>query len=117
MSTSTSTRLTVPGLERLDAAEAERWMLRLERTARPCGCKSGAGLTLAGLVGWPVWVIASVAPRSAGAVLGAVAAYPVVLVVCGVVGKVAGIAVGRRRHRRLRRRLERRVAVHPTTGG
>lgn len=78
---------------------------QVQKTARPCGCKSGAALSASALVGWPVWMWLSPSVATLHDVLAATAAYPVVIIAAGVVGKVAGIVIGRRRHRRLRRRL------------
>lgn len=97
-------------LERLAPTEAVRWRQRLERTAHPCGCKSGAALSLLALVAWPLWRATSAQPHTLLAVGVAVVLYPVVVVAAGLVGKVAGIAVGRLRHRRARRQLTRRVS-------
>jgi hypothetical protein len=94
----------------LPAAEADEWTRRLRQTARPCGCKSGAGLTLFALFGWPVWVIAAGLPHTATGLAAAVAVYGLVVIGSGAVGKIAGIAVGRFRHRLLRRRLAQRLA-------
>jgi hypothetical protein len=87
-------------------AEPERLRRRVQETAHPCGCRSGAMLSLAALVGWPVWTLATHLP---GSVLGAVLAVPLYLAIvigAGASGKIAGMAVGLRRHRRLRRRLD-----------
>jgi hypothetical protein len=84
---------------------------QVQKTARPCGCKSGAALSALALVGWPVWMWLSPAVATLHGVLSAVAAYPVVIIAAGVVGKVAGIMIGRQRHRWLRRRLAALQAV------
>jgi predicted lysophospholipase L1 biosynthesis ABC-type transport system permease subunit len=87
--------------------ERERLRRRYERTAHPCGCKSGAAMSLAAVVAWPAWILATSPPDS---VLGAVLAVPLYLAVvigAGAAGKLAGMAVGHRRHRRLGRRLAR----------
>jgi hypothetical protein len=75
------------------------------KSARPCGCKSGAALSALALVGWPIWMWLSPSVATLPDILLATAAYPVVIVTAGVVGKVTGIVTGRRYHRRLRRRL------------
>src|SRR5438105_2087301 len=49
----TLNRLTASAFALLAPAEAAKWARRLERTARPCGCKSGAVLIFAALLGWP----------------------------------------------------------------
>jgi hypothetical protein len=100
-----------PGLDRLAPVEAARWRRRLDSTARPCGCKSGAALTLAALVGWPVWVVLSEPPHTPARIGLAVVVYALVVVGSGMVGKVAGIVVGRLRHRRFRRQLAQRLAL------
>jgi len=102
--------MSVPGLDRLEAAEAAEWARRLVRAGSVCGCKSGAALTLTALVGWPVWVVAAGVPREPLSVGAALAVYVLVVVGSGGVGKIAGIAVGKLRHRWLRRQLARRVA-------
>ena len=104
-------RPPVRGLGGLEAAEALVWARRLEGAARPCGCKSGAGLASVCLVVWPVWIAVSGAPRAWSGIVVALVTYIAVVVGGGVVGKVAGIAVGRLRYHRLRRQLARRVAV------
>jgi hypothetical protein len=97
-------------LERLDPAEAARWRSVLRETARPCGCQSGAALSMLMLVGWPLAAVLSGLPGTPLGVGLAVVLYACVVVAAGVVGKVVGIVVGRLRHRALRRRLRRRVA-------
>lgn len=99
---------TTPDNWSLDSAlpsPAAKLRERVQKAARPCGCKSGAALSVLALVGWPIrmWLSPSVATLHD--VLVATAAYPVLIITAGVVGKVAGIVVGRRRHRWLRRRL------------
>jgi hypothetical protein len=76
-----------------------------QRTAHPCGCKSGAALTVIALLGWPIWMCLSPSVRTLGDVIVAVVAYPCVIVAAGVIGKVAGIAVGTWWHRRVQRQL------------
>jgi hypothetical protein len=98
-------------LDRLAPAEADRWRSRLQRTARPCGCKSGAALALAALVVWPVWTFMSGPPQTAFGVGLATVTYAFLVVISGVVGKVAGIVVGRRRHQRTRAQLAQRLAL------
>lgn len=100
-----------PGIDRLGAGEAAAWRRRLAETARPCGCKSGAVLSVAALVTWPVWTVASGPPSSPPGVGVALVSYALVVVAAGIMGKVAGIAAGRLHHRRLRRQLAQRVAV------
>jgi hypothetical protein len=79
----------------------------VDRTAKPCGCKSGAVMVTLGLVGWPVWRIASGAPSSFTGIAGALLAWVGFVFAAAVVGKLGGIAVGRWRHKYLRRQLER----------
>jgi hypothetical protein len=98
---------TAAALERLVPDEAARWRERLESTARPCGCKSGAAFSLAALVGWPAWTVLADPPHGAVSIGLATVAYPAVVVGAGAVGKLSGIAVGRWRHRRLRAQLTR----------
>ena len=96
----------------LGSAEAADWNRRLRATAHPCGCKSGAAMSLVALVGWPVFVI--VTGRFPRSILGAIAAifiYGVVVIGAGMIGKVAGIVVGRLRHDRLRQQLLRRLTL------
>ena len=98
-----------PELDLLPPTEAERWRRSLEKTARPCGCKSGALFSLTALTGSIVWWLAGRLPsdpvRAAIAVLGSL----LLVIAAGLVGKLAGVVVGRQRHRSLRRRLARRV--------
>jgi hypothetical protein len=101
----------VPELAGLAPAEASEWVRRLERTAKPCGCKSGAALMLVAVVSWPAWVIASGIPRSPAGIAEALAAYFGLVAGSAVVGKLAGILAGRVRHRRLQRRLRGRLAI------
>jgi membrane associated rhomboid family serine protease len=89
--------------------EAQAWKQRLRRTARPCGCKSGAAAMLAALVIWPVHMILSGVPTAPLSVLAAVMTYVAVVIGAAVGGKVAGIVAGRLRHRRLQRHLARRL--------
>lgn len=98
-------------LERLAPAEADRWRQKLEKTAHPCGCKSGAAFALVALLAFPVGIAVSGMARTLLRDVVVVLAYPVVVVALGLVGKVAGIVVGRWRYRSLRRRLTRRLAV------
>jgi hypothetical protein len=91
---------------------------REQDLTRPCGCKSGAALSIAALVGWPAWQLASGPPHTPLGIALAFIAYPLVVVGAGVLGKLGGILVGRERHRRLRRQLARRPAVRiPTAEG
>jgi hypothetical protein len=100
-----------PGLARLDSAEAAQWRDRLAATEHPCGCKSGALATLAALVGWPIWVVASGPPTAPLTVAKALATYTAVVIGAALVGKLAGIAAGRAHYRRLRRRLAHRLVA------
>src|SRR3954453_7928885 len=88
-------------------AERERLRRRYERTAHPCGCKSGAAMTLAAVVAWPAWVLATSPPDSVFSAVLAVPIYLAVVIGAGAAGKLAGIAVGRGPHRRLGGRLAR----------
>jgi hypothetical protein len=109
---------TASALEPVVPDEAERLRQRLERTARPCGCKSGAAFSLAALVGWPAFVVLADPPHGAVSIGSAIVAYPAVVIGAGAVGKLGGIAVGRWRHRRLRAELARRVFPPlPSAGG
>jgi hypothetical protein len=101
----------------MEPAEAARWRRQLEETAHPCGCKSGAALTLVALVAWPLWILIADPPRSASDLAIAVLAYPLVVVFAALTGKVAGIFVGRRRHRLLLRQLSRRAPAPLTEAG
>ncbi len=100
----------MPVLNRLSPAEAAGWRERLERTARPCGCKSGALMSLAALVAWPVWIATSAAPRTLAGLAQSLVAYAFVVLAAGVIGKLSGIAVGRQVHGRVRRQLARRLS-------
>jgi hypothetical protein len=100
---------TAAALERLEPEDAERMRRRLERTARPCGCKSGAAFSLAALAGWPAWILLPDPPDGALSIGLATVAYPAVVIGAGVAGKLGGIAVGRWRHRRLRAQLARQA--------
>ena len=88
-----------PGLDQLGTAEASLWALRLERTERPCGCKSGAAFMLAALFGWPAWIIHSGIPHGLAGIAMALLFYIPIVLISAVVGKLAGIIVGRLRHR------------------
>lgn len=109
--------LVVPGFERLVPEEASNWVRRLERTARPCGCKSGAALMIAAVLGWPARDAASGIPHTPIGVVAALLTYLAVVIASAVVGKLSGIAVGRFRHRRLRQRLAERLAAVASEGG
>lgn len=101
---------------RFTTAEAVHWRRRMQKTARPCGCKAGAALALAAVVLWPVRFVAE-PPRT---VIGAglmVAVYGLVVVAAGLGGKLAGITVGRLQHQYFRRRLARHVANSARRGG
>lgn len=89
----------------LSAVREMRLRRRLDATARPCGCRSGAALSLMAIVAFPAWALAAGAPSTVARIALLLAVYPVVVVAAGVVGKLAGIAVGRARHARLRRIL------------
>lgn len=97
--------------------KAARLDRQLKKTANPCGCKSGAALSLAALVVWPAWIITSAMPREPLDWAVAILAYVPVVVVAGIIGKVAGIAVGRWRHRYLRRKLAERAPLSLATTG
>jgi hypothetical protein len=101
-----------------DRAQAETANLRrkLRETERPCGCKSGAALTLMALIGWPAWTLVTGPPQTFAGVALAIAAYPAVVLAAALVGKVAGIAVGRWRHRRLQRQLTRQLVLAVPAG-
>jgi hypothetical protein len=101
----------VPGLDHLGPEEAARWRRRLDQTAHPCGCKSGAALTLVAAFAWPTYLVASGVPRSPGAAGAALVIYAFVVIAAAVTGKLAGIVVGRWHHRQLRRRLDERLAA------
>jgi hypothetical protein len=101
----------VSSLNRLTPIEVQTWTRRLDATARPCGCKSGAALTLVALVSWPAWIVVSGLPRTALEVGAALVSYVLVVIAAAVAGKLVGIAVGRRRHSWLRRRLMVRLAL------
>jgi hypothetical protein len=102
------------GLALLEPDEAQEWRRRLKRTARPCGCKSGAVAMLVALVAWPIYVVVSGVPTAPLSVLWAVLTYAGVVIGATVAGKLLGIVVGRRRHRRLQRQLARRLAALET---
>jgi hypothetical protein len=102
--------LVPPASDRVPA-EVARLRRGLRETERPCGCKSGAALTLAALAAWPTWTLATGPPQTPGGVVRAVLAYPLVIVAAALAGKVTGIAFGRWRHRRLQRRLAQRLAL------
>jgi len=93
-----------------EPAEAASWSKWLNRTARPCGCKSGAAMTLAALVGWPAMFLLASGGRSAREIVVAVVTYPFVVLAGALAGKIAGIVAGRATHSWLRRRLQRRLA-------
>ena len=110
MSASVSSRVAPASV--LDPDEAAEWARRLRRTARPCGCKSGAAASLFVLVAWPAWIVES--GRWPDSIVGALAAllvYAFAVIGAGVAGKVAGIVVVRHRHRRLQRAFSARVAA------
>jgi hypothetical protein len=109
--------LATLGLDRLAPAEAARWRRRLKKTARPCGCKSGAALSVAALAGWPAWILATHPPHTPFAAGLALAAYPFAIVAAGAIGKLAGIFVGRWRHRHVRRQLRHHVSRLTSAAG
>lgn len=78
----------MPVLNRLSPAEAAGGRERLERTARPCGCKSGALMSLAALVAWPVWIATSAALRTLAGLAQSLVAYAFVVLAAGVIGKL-----------------------------
>jgi hypothetical protein len=102
----------------LDYAQAKTASLsrKLRETERPCGCKSGAALTLMALIGWPAWTLVTGPPQTFAGVALAIAAYAAVVLAAALVGKVAGIAVGRWRHRRLQRQLTRHLVLAVPAG-
>jgi hypothetical protein len=77
-----------------------------EPTTAPCGCKSGAAMTLLALVGWPLWIAVSGIPRTPVHVAEAALLYVAVVVGSAAAGKLAGIAVGQYRQRRRGRRTD-----------
>jgi hypothetical protein len=95
----------------LDPSEAARWRAQLQRTARPCGCKSGAALSLLALLAWPLAVVLAGPPRGLSGIGLAILLYLPFVIAAGLLGKLAGILVVRARHRRLRRRLDRRIEL------
>lgn len=104
-------------LDCLEPEEAAHWRRELERTARPCGCKSGAALSLVALAGWPAWIFASGLPDTPVGLVLIFVGYAFVVIGAGILGKLAGIAAGRHRHRRLRRHLTQRLAVLAPSDG
>jgi hypothetical protein len=93
------------GSEYAQQSAAAKLREQVQKSARPCGCKSGATLSAVALVSWPMWMWLSTSVATPRDILTATAAYPVVIITAGVAGKVAGIVIGRQRHRRLRLRL------------
>jgi hypothetical protein len=116
MTNPTSLSRSVAPHSLLAAEEAAEWDRRLKKTARPCGCKSGAAASVVALVGWPVWVVLSGVPDTMLSFVGAVVLYGMVVIGAAVVGKIVGIVVGRRRHRRLQERLQRVLARRLAAG-
>lgn len=102
-----------PGHELRPPDELARLRRKLRETAHPCGCKSGAALSLLAILAWPAWTWSSGPPQTPLGIGLAVLAYPVVVLVAGFAGKLAGIITGRLRHQRLRRRLAKRLAPAP----
>ena len=97
------------GLALLPPTEAHRWRQSLDKTARPCGCKSGAVFSLTALRGSIVWwAVRGLPPDPMGAGI-AVLGSLLVAIAAGLVGKLAGIVAGRQRHRSIQRRLAQRV--------
>lgn len=94
-----------------DAADIERLRAHLDKLARPCGCKSGAALTILALIGWPIRVVTDGLPRTFLGIVAALATYALVIVAAAIVGKVAGIVVGRVRRRWYQRRLSGRLSI------
>ncbi|MEP7178792.1 MAG: hypothetical protein ABI775_06865 [Pseudonocardiales bacterium] len=101
-----------------DAQDVERLRERVEKLAKPCGCKSGAALTLLALIGWPVKVLADGVPRTFLGIVAVLATYPLIVFAAAIVGKGAGIVVGRVRRRWYQRRLSNHpsIATAPITG-
>jgi hypothetical protein len=101
-----------------EVADTARLEGHIRRLARPCGCKSGAALTLLALIGWPVKVILAGLPHTLSGIAVAVVLYPVVVLAAALIGKVAGIIVGRARRRWYQRRLRtlRSSAARPSRG-
>jgi hypothetical protein len=94
-----------------DAADVERLRAQLDKLARPCGCKSGAALTVLALVGWPIRVVTEGVPHTPLRLVAALVTYALVVLAAAIVGKVAGIVVGRVRRRWYRRRLSSRLSI------
>lgn len=94
-----------------DTPDIERLRAHLDKLASPCGCKSGAALTLVALVGWPVKALTDGVALTPRGLLTALATYVLVVLAAAIVGKVAGIVVGRLRRRWYQRRLTARLAV------
>ena len=91
-----------------EVAELRR---RVTRTANPCGCKSGAVMTVVALVVWPAWRIWSGLPDGLSGLAVSLAAWVGVIVASAAAGKLGAIAVGRWRHKRLRRQLQEALAA------
>ncbi len=100
-----------------EAADIERLRARIDKLAKPCGCKSGAALTLLALVGWPAGVVVAGIPHALPGALAVLAGYPLVVLAAAIVGKVAGIVVGRERRRWYRRRLTDLMSAAPPLVG
>lgn len=94
-----------------NAEDLERLRERVDKLAKPCGCKSGAALTLLALIGWPVRVIAHGAPSTFVGILAVLVTYALVVFAAAIVGKGAGIAVGLLRRRWYQRRLDHRLSM------
>ncbi len=105
--------LKAVGRDRPPPDELAHLRRKLQETAHPCGCKSGAALSLLAILAWPVWIWASGPPHAPLGIALALLAYPVVVLIAGFAGKLAGILTGRWRHRRLRRRLAKRRVRSP----
>jgi hypothetical protein len=105
----TALTMQAPELDLLAPAEAEEWRRRLEHTARPCGCKTGAVASVTALGATVVWHTAGGLPSGLLQVGLAVLTSFLVVIAAGVAGKLAGIAIGRQHHWLVRWRLARRA--------
>jgi hypothetical protein len=115
--TAQATAVVMSELDRLAPAEAIQWRRRLQETARPCGCKSGATLSILALVSWPIWTFVSSPPQTLLEWVLTPVSYGLAVIASGLIGKVAGILVGRWRHRHLHEQLARRLARLALTAG
>ena len=107
-------RTSAPGVPRSE--EAERLRRRLESLPKPCGCKSGAALTLLALIGWPIRMILGDMPGTALGIAAWLGTYPLAVLGAALVGKVAGIGVGRAQRRWLRFLLKRQTSAFEAAG-